>query len=258
MCMTGPVSEPRDRGRAALRRAKARGGAQHEPPMEPERPEPAPEPGPYEPHPPAPAPRHDPPGIEPEPEPPDREPPMEVPPRGARRAGPGKAHDSFHLGATVLLIASLGASPAGCGGLSRDPYDATARATLRARAIAPMKGSITRGRSLFVSSECWQCHEVEGVVAPRPEEQIGDPLALRRAGNRKPTREALALSILDPSHELSPAYEERLLLQRDPYFGVSGEAPLRMESYDDALNDAQLADLVAFLADVWERPPSGK
>jgi mono/diheme cytochrome c family protein len=105
------------------------------------------------------------------------------------------------------------------------------------------EGDAAKGKEVFVSLQCYTCHQVIGHDFPPPKALPQVPVILG-AEAKPPTRAELIDSILNPSHSLAPGFAEDLIR--------TGQLS-RMGDYGDALNVKQLGDLVAFLRSLHQK-----
>jgi len=97
-------------------------------------------------------------------------------------------------------------------------------------------GDAGAGRKMFVSMECFSCHQVKGERFPQPSATSrGTGPELTGMGTHHPA-EYFAESILNPN---------RVIVEGAGYTGADGLS--KMPSYADTLTLKQLVDLVAYL-----------
>lgn len=97
-------------------------------------------------------------------------------------------------------------------------------------------GDAAEGRKVFVTMECFACHEVKGEGFPSDSKTPRDTgPALTGMGSRHPV-EYFAESILNPN---------RVIVLGPGYTGADGLS--KMPSYADTMTLKQLTDLVAYL-----------
>lgn len=119
------------------------------------------------------------------------------------------------------------------------------------RGFALPNGDPERGEEAFVALRCSSCHEVAGLEEelPRPTANPQTGIKLGGLAMREPTDGELVTSIINPSHEISPAAppgeEERV---------VSGSGS-RMANLNEVMTVQQLIDIVAFLHERYETRP---
>ena len=102
------------------------------------------------------------------------------------------------------------------------------------------EGDVEKGRDAFTVLQCHSCHEVEGVEGlPQP---TSFNLVLGGETTRVKTYGELVTSIINPSHIISPEYQEQLL---------KGDLS-PMPEYNHTMNVGQMIDLVAFLDSRYE------
>ena len=107
-------------------------------------------------------------------------------------------------------------------------------------------GDVERGKEVFLSLRCYDCHSISGVDLPDAEEP--DQVVVKLGGEvrRIKTYGELVTSIINPSHRLARGYLESL---------VAEEGESKMKNYNDVLTVSQLIDLVAFLQAHYELEP---
>jgi len=104
------------------------------------------------------------------------------------------------------------------------------------------EGDIAAGRQAFIDHQCHACHDVAGVQLPplagRSEVllELGGPTATVRSYG------GLMTSIINPNHEISDDYRNRLLLNAE----VPLNSPMPMP-HIETMTVRQLIDMVAFL-----------
>jgi len=97
-------------------------------------------------------------------------------------------------------------------------------------------GDPAKGREVFVTLECFACHEVKGEDFPRTSKRSHEPgPALTGMGSHHPA-EYFAESIVNPN---------RVIVQGAGYTGPDGLS--RMPDYGDVMTVRQLVDAVAYL-----------
>jgi mono/diheme cytochrome c family protein len=97
-------------------------------------------------------------------------------------------------------------------------------------------GDAAKGREVFVTMECFACHEVKGESFPQNAKREHEPgPALTGMGPHHPA-EYFAESIMNPN---------RVIVQGAGYTGADGLS--KMPSYGDTLTVQQLVDVVAYL-----------
>ena len=103
-------------------------------------------------------------------------------------------------------------------------------------------GNVDAGRQAFIDHRCHQCHSVDGVSLPAL--AGASDVMLELGGETSIVRSygGLMTSIINPDHEISGAYRDRLALDAQ----VPLESPMPMPHIDN-MTVRQLIDLVAFL-----------
>lgn len=97
-------------------------------------------------------------------------------------------------------------------------------------------GDAAEGRKVFVSMECYACHQVSGEQFPRDSKTPrGQGPDMTGMGSHHPA-EYFAESIMNPN---------RVIVDGDGYVGADGLS--KMPSYADTITVKQLMDLVAYL-----------
>ena len=97
-------------------------------------------------------------------------------------------------------------------------------------------GDAAKGRAVFVTMECFACHEVKGETFPQSSKRGHEPgPELTGMGSHHPA-EYFAESIINPN---------RVIVQGTGYTGTDGLS--KMPSYGDTLTVQQLVDVVAYL-----------
>jgi len=104
------------------------------------------------------------------------------------------------------------------------------------------EGDIAAGRQAFIDHQCHQCHSVAGVSLPPLAGASGVMLELGGETSTVRTYGGLMTSIINPNHEISEAYRDRLLLRGE----VPLDSPMPMPHIDN-MTVRQLIDIVAFL-----------
>ena len=104
------------------------------------------------------------------------------------------------------------------------------------------QGDIAAGRQAFIDHQCHQCHSVAGVTLPPLAGASGVMLELGGETSTVRTYGGLMTSIINPNHEISDAYRDRLLLRGE----VPLNSPMPMPHIDN-MTVRQLIDIVAFL-----------
>jgi mono/diheme cytochrome c family protein len=100
-------------------------------------------------------------------------------------------------------------------------------------------GDAIEGKKLFVESECYKCHEIEGESFPvvaDGDKGIGPELS-QMAGRHPP--EFFAESIVNPNAVIDPQDKEM------GFLGADGTS--KMPTYSDALTVKQVSDLATYL-----------
>lgn len=138
----------------------------------------------------------------------------------------------------LFLFVLLAGQIAGC-----DPLRSTST-----RSYLP-KGSIEKGKAVFVDLKCYQCHTVAGTVL-RPPDPTDTSIYLDLGGkiNRVDSFSRLVTSIVNPNHIISGKYLELL---EDPGKSSVSESP--MPSLNDEMTVTQLIDLATFLDTHYEK-----
>lgn len=104
------------------------------------------------------------------------------------------------------------------------------------------EGDIAAGRQAFIDHQCHACHSVAGVELPA---LAGRSEILLELGGETATVKSYAgllTSIINPNHEISDVYRDRLLLNAE----LPLQSPMPMP-HIDTMTVRQLIDLVAFL-----------
>jgi mono/diheme cytochrome c family protein len=97
-------------------------------------------------------------------------------------------------------------------------------------------GDPVRGRRVFVTLECFACHDVKGERFPRPSKTApGMGPELTAMGSHHPP-EYFAESIMNPN---------RVIIVGEGYTGPDGRS--KMPDYSETLTVRELVDLVAYL-----------
>jgi L-cysteine S-thiosulfotransferase len=97
-------------------------------------------------------------------------------------------------------------------------------------------GDAAKGREVFVTMECFACHEVKGEAFPQSAKRgHGSGPALTGMGSHHPA-EYFAESIMNPN---------RVIVEGAGYTGADGLST--MPSYGDTMTLQQLVDVVAYL-----------
>jgi mono/diheme cytochrome c family protein len=97
-------------------------------------------------------------------------------------------------------------------------------------------GDAANGREVFVTMECFACHEVKGESFPRSAKRGHEPgPELTGMGSHHPA-EYFAESIINPN---------RVIVQGAGYTGADGLS--KMPGYGDTMTVQQLVDVVAYL-----------
>lgn len=99
-------------------------------------------------------------------------------------------------------------------------------------------GNIAKGKAAFVSLKCYNCHPVDGVELPAPEQADAPQVVLGGQFYHVKTRGDLAASILDPSYKLAAGYKRET---------ISRDGASLMPGFNHTLSVEQMIDLVAFL-----------
>lgn len=104
------------------------------------------------------------------------------------------------------------------------------------------EGDVAAGRQAFIDHQCHQCHSVAGISLPPLAGASNVMLELGGESSAVRTYAGLMTSIINPNHDISEAYRQRLLLR--------GEVPLNSPMPTpqiDNMTIRQLIDIVAFL-----------
>jgi mono/diheme cytochrome c family protein len=97
-------------------------------------------------------------------------------------------------------------------------------------------GDVAKGREVFVTMECFACHEVKGENFPQTSKRGHEPgPELTGMGSHHPA-EYFAESIMNPN---------RVIVQGAGYTGSDGLS--KMPGYGDTMTVQQLVDVVAYL-----------
>ena len=97
-------------------------------------------------------------------------------------------------------------------------------------------GDAAKGRAVFVTMECFACHEVKGEDFPKSSKRGHEPgPELTGMGSHHPA-EYFAESIINPN---------RVIVQGTGYTGSDGLS--KMPGYSDTMTVQQLVDVVAYL-----------
>jgi len=128
---------------------------------------------------------------------------------------------------TVITLAILGLLGTSCE-----------RGLKSTRAFSLPPGDATKGQAAFVALKCVNCHTVDGVTLPLPNEPAHKTLALGGEVARLRTYGDLLTSIVHPNDELSRAMpiEQWRKMKKSP-----------MRPINDVMTVQQLIDLVTFL-----------
>ena len=102
-------------------------------------------------------------------------------------------------------------------------------------------GNIETGKQVFIEYRCHRCHTVAGVDLPDIAPVISPRLELGGDTSRVKAYSELVTSVINPSHQISERYRERL-----PAPPAGGVSPMPTE-HIDSMTVRQLIDLVAFL-----------
>jgi mono/diheme cytochrome c family protein len=102
-------------------------------------------------------------------------------------------------------------------------------------------GDVAQGQQAFSDLRCYTCHEVDGLEdeLPRPTATPVTDVPLGGLAMRKPSDGELVTSIVNPSHQIYPGEEERVM--------SGGQS--RMANLNEVMTVQQLVDIVAFLHD---------
>ncbi len=141
----------------------------------------------------------------------------------------GKSH-------TAALVIALAAIAAGC-----------TEESIQARGFAMPPGDAAAGQAIFISLQCQQCHEVDGVELPADKTMRDGPTVVRLGGSvtNIKTQGDLVTSIINPSHKISGWRSETM--------GPDGKS--LMTVFNEVMTVQQLIDLVAFLQDSYDFTP---
>ena len=101
------------------------------------------------------------------------------------------------------------------------------------------------GKEAFTQLHCYDCHSVEGVELPEPEEPDHPVVKLGGKVARIKTYGELVTSIINPSHRLARGY-----VVQQPEDAAGGESP--MKNYNGVMTVDHLIDIVAFLQSHYE------
>ena len=101
----------------------------------------------------------------------------------------------------------------------------------------PQFGNADRGKSAFVTHQCYNCHAVDGVDLP-PASLVPRAVQLGGEITQQITDGYLVTSIINPSHMVAGYAKSSA--------GVPG-SDLRMPDYGENLTVRELTDIVAFL-----------
>jgi len=107
------------------------------------------------------------------------------------------------------------------------------------RGFSLPEGSVEAGRVTFVELECNSCHSVgdiervAGREGPDINVMLGGPVSSVK------TYGDLVTSVINPSHRISPRYNEQEL--------ATGDNESKMKLYNDVMTVQQLVDLVTWL-----------
>lgn len=110
------------------------------------------------------------------------------------------------------------------------------------------EGNADRGLAAFNELACYECHTVRGIDVPASDADF-ERVVLGRDVGRVQTYGELVTSIINPTHELAPGYDEEDVT-------VGGESRMALEYLNEVMTVQQLIDLVAFLQPRYEiKPP---
>jgi hypothetical protein len=137
---------------------------------------------------------------------------------------------------TPWLLAALLATACGCNTERRS----------EAGFRLPPGGDAARGKAVFVSFGCPECHTISGLDLPRPAAASPIPVVLGGTVNHKPGDGYLVTSIIYPSYQTA-----RYAARDIPKAGES-----RMPHYEERLTVQQLTDVVVFLQSRYIEPPA--
>lgn len=104
------------------------------------------------------------------------------------------------------------------------------------------QGDIAAGRQAFIDHQCHACHSVAGVELPALAGRSEILLELGGETSTVKSYAGLMTSIINPNHEISDVYRDRLLLNAE----LPLESPMPMP-HIDTMTVRQLFDLVEFL-----------
>jgi len=104
------------------------------------------------------------------------------------------------------------------------------------------EGNVPAGRQAFIDHRCQQCHSVAGITLPALAGASGILLELGGETSTVRSYAGLMTSIINPDHEISEAYRDRLALNAE----LPLASPMPMP-HIDTMTVRQLIDMVAFL-----------
>ncbi len=99
-------------------------------------------------------------------------------------------------------------------------------------------GDIEKGKTAFVQLQCHRCHEISGINFPMPPKGPRIEVPLGGKVYRVKTYGELVTSIINPTHVVSPDYQDAL---RDD------KGKSIMPDHNDEMTVQQMIDLVSFL-----------
>jgi hypothetical protein len=108
------------------------------------------------------------------------------------------------------------------------------------------EGNTERGREAFVSSRCFDCHDVHNVELPERADSNKAIVKLGGEVTRAKRYGDLVTGIINPSHRIAAAYS----LEESAKGGQS-----LMKVYNDVMTVTQLIDIVTFLHQHYELQP---
>ena len=109
------------------------------------------------------------------------------------------------------------------------------------------KGSAENGRQAFIDLDCTACHSVWQLDLPPPEEIFEVSVILGGPSGTRISYGELVTSIINPSYKLARGY---------PKTAVEEGGESKMFIYNDVMTVTQLIDIVTFLAEHYESPPT--
>lgn len=110
------------------------------------------------------------------------------------------------------------------------------------------EGSPQMGMQAIRDLKCQACHDVPGVEGAA-ESEVSNRVALGGEVSRVKTYGELVTSIINPSHELAPGFEEAQMPE-------DGQSPMEKAYLNEVMTVQELVDIVAYLQPLYEvRPP---